>query len=431
MEYLMLFGLILLNGLFAMSEIALVTARKGRLSKLAAEGDQGAAVALKLGEDPTRFLSAIQIGITSIGLLNGIVGESVLAKPLADWLTELGLASATAGITATALVVVIVTYVSIVVGELVPKRIGQLSPETIARLVARPMQWLARLTRPFVMLLALSTHGLIRVLGIRTVQHANYAEEEIHALLEEGSESGSIEPQQHDMVRNVFRLDDRQLGSLMIPRSEVVYLDVQAPTAENLQRLIECEHSRVPVCDGTLERVIGVMHARQALAALVRGEEIDLQSNLQPCLYVPETLTGLELLEQFRGNQMQMAFVIDEYGEIEGLVTLQDVLEAVTGEFTPHDAADASALQREDGSWLLDGAIPIMELKDCLHLRQTPEEDKGRYHTLSGMLLLLFGRIPHTGDHVEWQQWRFEIVDMDDKRIDKVLASSRTDTDSP
>lgn len=423
MEILILLGLVLLNGLFAMSEIALVTAKKSRLIKLAADGDHAARVALELGEDPTKFLSTIQIGITSIGILNGIVGEAVLAAPFSLWLQSWGLSVATANLSATAAIVVVVTYVSIVVGELVPKRIGQISPETIARLVARPMQVLALLTRPFVLLLSLSTHGLLRLMGVKQDGQSGVTEEEIHALLEEGSEAGIIEQNEHNMVRNVFRLDDRQLGSLMIPRSDVVYLDILHPTDENLNRLIQSKHSRFPVCEGGLNNLLGVMHAKQALSTMVRGETPDFTAHLSPCIYVPETLTGMELLEQFRQNNMQMAFVIDEYGEIEGIVTLQDMLEAVTGEFTPSNAEDAWAIQREDGSWLLDGAIPILEMKDRLALRKVPEEDKGRYHTLSGMVMLLLGRVPSTGDYTDWQGWRFEVVDMDEKRIDKVLAT--------
>ncbi|WP_338846155.1 hemolysin family protein [Massilia sp. W12] len=423
MEIMLLFGLIVLNGMFAMSEIALVTARKGRLMKLAAEGDSAAAVALKLGEDPTKFLSAIQIGITSIGLLNGIVGEAVLAGPFSLWMQELGLPKRPADIGATAIVVVVVTYISIVVGELVPKRLGQITPEPIARLVARPMQALALLTRPFVMLLSVSTHTLLRLMGVKQDGPNSVTEEEIHAILEEGSEAGVIEQHQHEMVRNVFRLDDRQLGSLMIPRADVVFIDIRLDATDNLQRLIESEHSRFPVCDGGLENILGVLHAKQALSYVAKGVTPDFTTNLHTCLYVPETLTGMELLEQFRSNNMQMAFVIDEYGEVGGIVTLQDLLEAVTGEFTPRNAEDSWAVQREDGSWLLDGAIPIPEMKDRLAFKHAPEEEKGRYHTLSGMMMLLLGKVPNTADYAEWDGWRFEVVDMDGKRIDKVLAS--------
>ena len=424
LEYLILLGLILLNGVFAMSEIALVTARKGRLMKLAAEGDRAAAVALELGEDPTKFLSTIQIGITSIGILNGIVGESVLAEPFALWLQSYGLAENPAQITATAAVVIVVTYVSIVIGELLPKRIGQINPEPIARLVSRPMQALAVFVRPFVVLLSASTHTLLRLLRIDQNQQGGVTEEEIHALLAEGSEAGIIEQHQHQMVRNVFRLEDRQIGSLMVPRADIVYLDVSLSPEENLQRLLESAHTRLPVCNEGFANVLGIVHVKRVLAEIARGETPDFSRDLQPCLFVPDTLTGGELLGQFRSAHMQMVLVVNEYGEIEGLVTLQDVLEAVTGEFAPHNAEDAWAVQRDDGSWLLDGAIPIPEMKDCLNLKSVPEEDKHNYHTISGMLMLLLGRIPSTGNHVNWEGWRFEVVDMDGKRIDKVLATA-------
>ncbi len=431
MEVLILIGLILLNGVFAMSEIALVTARRTRLAKLASDGDAASSVALKLGEDPTRFLSTIQIGITSIGILNGIVGEAVLAGPFSELLQTWGVPERPAQIGATAVVVVVITYVSIVVGELAPKRIGQINPEPIARLVARPMVALATISKPFVILLSISTQTLLRALGVRQTVQSSVTEEEIQAMLQEGSEAGIIEQHQRDMVRNVFRLDDRQLGSLMIPRSDVIFVDIRLPSEENLRRLIESEYSRFPVCDGGLDKLLGVIYAKQALAYVARGKDPDFTTNLHPCVFVPETLTGMELLEQFRANNIQLAFVIDEYGEIEGLITLHDVLEAVTGEFTPRNAEDSWAVQREDGSWLLDGAIPIPEMKDRLELRTVPEEDKGRYHTLSGMMMLLLARVPATGDYAEWEGWRLEVVDMDNKRVDKVLAARRPLPESP
>lgn len=423
MEVLIVLGLILLNGVFAMSEIALVTSRKARLAKLADEGDGGAAAALKLSEDPTRFLSTVQIGITSIGVLSGIVGEAVLAAPLAVWMVTQGIAESTASWLSTAVVVVGITYTSIVIGELVPKRLGQLSPETIARIVARPMNILALVMRPFEWLLSSSTRGLLKLLGMKDDGNSALTQEEIHAMLAEGSESGLIAENQHEMLRNVFRLESRQLGSLMIPRVDVVCLDKTLPPEENLRRLIDSEHSRFPVCDGGFDNVLGVVYAKHILGQLARGEVLDVSQNLLPSVFVPETLSGTELLKQFRANGIQMAFVVDEYGDVEGIVTLQDLLEAVIGEFS-HDDEEAWAIQREDGSWLLDGAIAIPELKDSLGLKSVPDEDKHRYHTLSGMLMLLMGKVPATGEYVDWGGWRFEIVDMDDKRrIDKVLAS--------
>lgn len=423
MEILFLIVLILINGAFAMSEIALVTSRRGRLARLAEDGDTAAAVAIKLHDDPTRFLSTVQIGITSIGILNGIIGEAVLAAPLARWLLGLGLDGEASSFAATGLVVVVITYISIVIGELVPKRIGQFNPEGIALLVARPMRFLALLTRPFVRLLSFSTDTVLGLLGKRALEGQGVTQEEIHAMLEEGSESGVIEQQEHDMVRNVFRLDDRQIGSLMIPRADIVSLDVELPLEENLLRVTDSEHSRFPVCRGGLDEVLGIINSKQLFNKMLKGGLTDLAAQLQPAVFVPETLTGMDLLEQFRASGVQMVLVVDEYGEVQGLVTLQDVLEAVTGEFKPRNQEDAWAVQREDGSWLLDGLIPVPELKDKLNLNAVPEEDKGRYHTLSGLMMWLLGRLPQTADVATWEHWRLEVVDLDGKRVDKVLAS--------
>jgi putative hemolysin len=430
-EVLILFGLIVLNGLFAMSEIALVTARRARLQKLADEGDRSAAMAMSLGEDPNRFLSTIQIGITSIGILNGIVGEAAFAEPFADWLETIGVNQPWSNYAATALVVVIVTYISIVVGELVPKRLGQFNPESIARIVAPPMNLLAIASTPFVRLLSASTELLLGALGSTRRTGPSVTEEEIHAMLAEGSQSGVIEQSEHAMVRNVFRLDDRQISSLMVPRPDIVWLDTTDSIEENLAKVAGTVHSRFPVCEGGLQEVLGFVHTKQLLAHSLTGKPINLRDGLEPTLFVPETLTGMELLENFRSSNTRIALVVDEFGEIQGLITLQDLLEAITGEFGTPDESTSWAVQRDDGSWLLDGLIPIPELKDCLRLRSVPDEERARYQALSGMLMLLLGRLPRTGDTVEWENWRFEIVDMDGKRIDKVLASSLPSDTAP
>ncbi|MCU0762736.1 MAG: hemolysin family protein [Hydrogenophaga sp.] len=428
MEIAILIALILLNGLFAMSELALVSARKVRLQKLIDEGDKAAVAAVKLGEDPTRFLSTIQIGITSIGVLNGIVGEAALAAPLALWLTTLGVAEPYNGYAATGLVVVLITYFSIVVGELVPKRIGQSHPETLARLVARPIDWLAIATKPFVLLLSVSTQWLLKLLGVKESTGGGVTEEEIHAMLAEGTTSGVIESHEHTMVRNVFRLDDRQIGSLMVPRSDVAVLDLDDPFEVHMKLLESSDHARFPVVRGDLNDVKGVLSARQWLAQALSGGARELaEQPLQPPLYVPETITGMELLDNFRQSDVHMAFVIDEYGEVQGIVTLQDLIEAITGEFSPRDPETSWAVQRDDGSWLLDGHIPVPELKDRLALQTVPDEERGRYHTLSGMMMLLTGRLPKITDTAIWEGWRLEIVDMDGRAIDKVLATRMPD----
>ncbi|OQX10986.1 MAG: hypothetical protein BWK73_18805 [Thiothrix lacustris] len=424
MDIAILFGLILLNGFFAMSEIALVAARKARLQNLAQQGDSSAATALRLGEDPTYFMSAVQIGITSIGVLNGIVGEAALSPPFSTWLQSWGLTAEIANPLATVLVVVSITYFSIVLGELVPKRMGQLNPEGIARFVARPMLWLAIIAKPFVMLLSGSTHLLLRILGIKDDGGAGVTEEDIHMLLSEGSDAGVIEEQEHQMVRNVFRLDDRQIASFMVPRNDVVFLDADKSLEENLSQVEAHRYSRFPVVRGNWEEVLGIVSTSQLLNQMLRGASPSLTEHLNPAVFVPESLTGMELLENFKDSGGQMVFIIDEYGEIQGIVTLHDMMEAITGEFKPQHQDDAWAVQREDGSWLMDGLIPIPELKDRLGLRSVPEEDKGRYHTLSGMLMLQLGRLLQTTDHCDWEGWRLEVIDMDGTRIDKVLASA-------
>ncbi|WP_421180644.1 hemolysin family protein [Aeromonas enteropelogenes] len=430
MEILILFGLILLNGVFAMSEIAIVTARKARLAKMASEGSRSAAIALKLAENPTHFLSAVQIGITTIGLLNGIYGESLLAQPFSLWLQEWGLSPKTSGTIATVIVVVTVTYLSIVVGELVPKRLGQLSAERLACLIALPMHWLATLTRPFVWLLSVSTNVTLRLLRAKQDGGANVTEEEIHAMLVEGSEAGVIEDHEHTMLRNVFRLDERSLSSLMVPRSDIRYLDLSLPLETNLQRLVEERHSYFPVCDGNLSELVGIIDVNQVLYAYIKGEPIDLATLTQEGSLLPETLNGVELLNHFRTHSEQIALVVDEYGELQGLVTQQDLMEALAGDFQQEDGDDNWAFQRADGSWLLDGLIPLPELKDCLELVRLPEEEKHHYHTLGGLIMLLLGRVPQTGDLVTLEQWQLEIVDMDGLRIDKVLAMPLTDQPS-
>lgn len=427
MDVALLFALILFNGVLAMSEIALVMAKKSRLQRMADDGDKSALAAIRLGEEPTRFLSTIQIGITAIGLLNGIVGEAVLAGPLGRVLHGAGLSARTSSMLSTGIVVAGITYFSIVVGELVPKRLAQFSAESIARMMARPITWLSHLSRPFVFLLSLSTDALLGLLGKKNLKNAHLTEEDIHAVLADGSQAGVIEKNEHEIVRNVFRLDDRQIASLMTPRSEITCLDTEQSFDAMLEAIIKSDHSVFPVCKGGLDDILGVVSVKRLLERCANDENGDITQYLHPAVYVPESLTGMKLLKQFRESGVKMVFVTDEYGEVLGLVTQQNVLEALAGEFKEHDPEDTWAVRRGDGSWLLDGLIPIPELKDCVGLKGVPEEQKGRYNTLAGMMLWLLGDMPRTGDIAEWENWRFEVVDLDGIRIDKVLASRKTD----
>lgn len=425
MDVALLLFLVLLNALFAMSEMALTAARKARLQVMVEAGDSGARHAMALHENPTRFLSVVQIGITSIGVLNGIVGDAAFSGPFAAWLhAQFPLSERASQITATALVVVIITFVTIIFGELVPKRLGIMYPETVARIVARPMEWLALFARPFVKLLSWSTEGTLKLLGIAGAPDRSVTEEEIAASLEEGLDAGVIEAQEHQMVRNVFRLDDRQVGSMMIPRAEIVWIEEGADAAEVLRVVGAAGHSRYPVCRGGLDEVVGVVSAQALLLRRMTADAFSLDGALlEPPVFVPETLSGMELLEHFRASATQIVFVVDEYGEVQGMITLRDVLEAITGEFRTATEAEQWAVARADGSWLLDGLIPLPELKDRLALKELPEEDRGRYNTLAGMVMLLLGRLPNEADAVEWDGWRFEVVDLDGKRVDKVLAA--------
>ncbi|MEO8804705.1 MAG: hemolysin family protein, partial [Burkholderiaceae bacterium] len=413
MDVALLIFLVLLNALFAMSEMALTASRKARLQVMLEAGDPGAQAAMDLHDNPTKFLSVVQIGITSIGVLNGIVGDAAFSAPFAKWLQlTFGMHDRAADITATAMVVVSITFVTIIFGELVPKRFGLMYPEAVARRVARPMEWLSLITRPFVKLLSWSTNGTLALFGVTGSPDRSVTEEEIAASLEEGLDAGVIEAQEHQMVRNVFRLDDRNVGSMMIPRAEIVWLEVSATPADVLKVVADDEHSRYAVCRNGLDDVLGVISAQSLLQQVMRGQPLSLTEQLEPPVFVPETLSGMELLEQFRASSAQIVFVVDEYGEVQGIITVRDVLEAITGEFSTPTAEDSWAVQREDGSWLFDGLIPVPELKDRLEFKELPEEDRGRYNTLAGMIMLLLGRLPSTTDSVEWSGWRFEVVDL-------------------
>ncbi|MBN8509073.1 MAG: HlyC/CorC family transporter [Burkholderiales bacterium] len=432
MELALLVSLILLNGAFAMSEMALTASRKARLQVMVESGQPGAQAAMVLHEHPTKWLSTVQVGITSIGILNGIVGEAAFAEPLALWLQQLmPVTPRAAALTATALVVAVITFLTIIFGELVPKRIGQMYPEAVARIVAAPMNGLSLIARPFVWALTASTEAVLRVVGVRDAPSRSVTEEEIAASLEEGLDAGVIEAQEHQMVRNVFRLDDRQIGSMMIPRADIVWLDAAAPFAQMLQRMAEAGRSRYPVCRGSLDDVIGVVPAHVLLPILARGDTPDLAALLLAPVFVPETLSGMELLEHFKRSAASMVFVVDEYGAVQGMITERDLLEAITGEFTVSAGEEAWATQRADGSWLIDGLIPIPELKDRLGLKEVPEEERGRYNTLAGMVMLLLGRLPATADTVDWEGWRFEVVDLDGKRVDKLLVRRIGEPGSP
>ena len=401
MDFLLIALLTLLNGVFAMSELALATSRKARLIAMAEDGDGGATTALRLLEHPTRFLSTVQVGITSISVLTGIVGEAAFSARLSAVLQGWGVSAGAAGIAATAIVVASVTFVNIIFGELVPKRIGQLYPETVATWVSRPMAWLARIAGPFVKLLSATTTAVLKLLPIDTSRTRGMTHEEISHSLEEGVDAGIIEEQEHQMVQNVFLLDDRPLTSMMVPRSDVEWLDASFTVRQCLERAGRgSAHSWYPVCRGSLDDVVGLVSVAQLLAAGL-DDDGPVVAHVVPAAFVPETLSGMELLEQFRRQARRAVFVVDEYGIVQGLITPRDVLEAITGELWPDAQAHAWATRRDDGSWLLDGLMPAAELKARLAIEVLPDEDRGLYNTVAGLLLAVTGHLPKVGERIE------------------------------
>lgn len=430
MEFFLIVFLTLLNGIFAMSELALAASRKPRLSALAQSGDKGAESALILLDNPNQFLSTVQVGITSIGMLNGIVGEAAYSAVLAIQLQLWGLSQAVSSVTATALVVTIITFTTIIFGELVPKRIGQLYPEIVSRWVSRPMLWLAKLAKPFVRLLSGTTGAILKLIRIDTNVVNVVTEEEITASLEEGVDAGLIEQHEHQMVRNVFQLDERTLTSLMVPRNDVAWLDASLNVEEALdfsrEEAPQSGHSWYPVCKGSLDDVVGVISVAKLLAVRSednREEGKTLISNfVDPAIFVPETLSGMALLEQFRSKVKRFALVVDEYGVVQGLLTPLDLLEAITGELQTNQEIDAWAVQQDDGSWVLDGLMPIGELKVRLGIDNLPHEERGDYNTLAGLLMAISGQLPIQDQKILCLSWTFTILALDGKRIDRVLG---------
>jgi putative hemolysin len=426
MEFLLVVFLTLLNGVFAMSELALAASRKARLNAMADDGNKGAQASLTLLDNPNQFLSTVQVGITSIGVLNGIVGEAAFSGGLAQWLQTLGVAEKAAALSATAMVVTLITFTTIIFGELVPKRVGQLYPELVSCWVARPMLWLARAAGPFVKLLSGTTAAVLKLLRIDTSASRTMTEEEIAASLEEGVDAGLIEEHEHQMVQNVFGLDDRPLTSLMVPRAEVDWLDASYSVAQSLQKVgsdgAQRAHSWYAVCRGSMDDVIGKISVARLLELGVQAAGT-LDDYVSPATFVPETLSGMALLEQFRAKVSRLVLVVDEYGVVQGLLTPHDLLEAITGELQPGVKTDAWATQRDDGSWLLEGLMPVSELKARLAIEMLPGEDRGRYNTLAGLLMAVSGHLPVISEKIHCDDWLFEVLELDGKRIDKVLAS--------
>jgi putative hemolysin len=424
MEFLFLLLLILVNGIFAMSETAVVSSRKARLQQWVDEGKSGAGVALELAMEPGHFLAAIQVGITLVGILCGAFGGATVAASLAGRVARVPVLAPYAATIALAVVVSAITILSVILGELVPKRIALRNPEGIAVTVARPMRLLSNVAYPVVRFLSILTESVLKLLGLRPTQALPVTEEEIKVMMEQGAEAGVFEKEEQQLVSNVFRLDQQRVGSIMTPRVDIVYLDVEDSFDDTRCKIQGSLYSVLPVCRGGFVNVLGIVHAKDLLTRSLSGESLDLLVSLKPPLYVPETSTAMKLLEMFKKSGRHVAFVVDEYGDVQGLVTVNDVLESIVGDIpTEGEPQELLAIRREDGSWLLDGMLPIDKFRDLFPDVELPEEEAGSYHTLSGFVLMRLGRIPAAADHFEWRGWRFEVVDMDANRIDKVLAA--------
>jgi putative hemolysin len=416
--------LIVINGIFVMAEMAVVSSRKPRLQQLANEASGGAEIAVELATNPDRFLATTQIGITLIAILTGAFGERTLSDRLAMQLETIPRLAPYRESLAFGIVVVAITYLSLVVGELLPKRLALHNPERIASALAGLMDFLSRLGSPAVALISGSTRLVISALRLKPSEEPPVTEEEIKVMMEQGTEAGVFEEAEHDIVKSIFKLGDRAVSGLMRPRRDVVWLDVEDSFAENQKKLAASLYSRFPVAQGTLDNVIGIVQAKDLLTRCLAGARIDLKETLRPPLFVPEALPALKLLEMFKKSRTHMALVVDEYGGVEGLVTLNDILEDLVGDVASVDMPEERQIvQRPDGSWLIDGKLQIDDLKEVLKIPKLPEEESGSYQTLGGLVMLKVGRVPVTGDVFEAEGHRFEVVDMDGKRVDKVLVS--------
>ncbi len=417
LDTLILLFLFIANGLFAMSEISVVSSRKIRLQQLADEGNTQAKAALKLAENPNQFLASVQIGITLVGIFAGAYGSATFAEPLAKVLAKVSWLEPYNRPLSVFLVVLVITYLSLVIGELVPKRIGLNNPERIAMMIAGPMGVLSKITTPFVRLLGLSTELILRLLRIRKPNEPPVSDEEITGLMAQGAEAGVFEEAEQEIVENILWLSDRTVISLMRPRRDIIWLDVNSSLKEIQSTLLEHKHSRFVVGDATLDKVLGFVDVRRLLPAFLANQKLSLKDFLENPLYFPETTPALTVLGRFKETGIHFGLVVDEYGSIEGLVTLSDVLE----DLVAISDQEPQSIQREDGSWLLDGLLDIDDFKDQIKRDELPSEEENDFRTLAGFIITHLGHIPKIGDTFETMGYKFEILDMDSNRIDKVL----------
>ena len=407
-----------------MSELAIVSARKVRLQQLANQGDIKARIALELANAPNQFLASVQIGITLLAILSGAFAESTIARRLIPLLNLVPWLAPYSDALSSLIAILIITYLTLIIGELVPKRLALNYPERIASVVAIPMRMLANIASPIVYLLSASTDLVVRMMGIKPSTEPQVTEEEIRVLIEQGTEAGTFEEAEQDMVERVFRLGDRPVNALMTPRPDIVWLDLEDTAEENRKKMLDSCHSRFPVCQGGLDNVLGIMHVTDLLARSLSGQQLDLTVSLRQPVFVPESTRGLKILEVFKQTGIHLALVVDEYGVIQGLVTLNDIMVEIVGDVpSAGELEEPQAVQREDGSWLLDGMLPVDEFFEIFEIDEIPTEHRGSYQTLGGFVITHLGRIPSATDYFEWESLRFEVMDMDGNRVDKVLVT--------
>lgn len=420
MEVVIILVLILLNGIFSMAEIALVSARKVRLENAARQGDEKAKAALKLANNPDTFLSTVQIGITLIGILTGLYSGEQLKSDVQGFVNQFpGLVAYSGGI-ATAIIVIGVTYFTLVLGELLPKRIGLANPEAIAKAVARPMHIISRITFPFVWLLSNSTAALVKIFGLKRRSDSNVTEEEIKAIINEGTTSGAIEETEQEIIERVFHLGDRNITSLMTHRTDIVWLDVSEEVESYKRKIKASPHSVYPVCDGQIDAIKGILTIKDLYAA---GNVVALKDVMKKALFVPDNNTAYQVLEKFKETQVHAAFIVDEYGTFLGMITLNDILEAIVGDMPETGQDDYNMVKRDDGSYLIDAQIPFYDFLSEFDMQDMMAEFEQEFDTLAGFILHHLEHIPQTGEKLDWRDFTFEIVDMDAHRIDKILVT--------
>lgn len=414
--------LVFLNGVLAMAEASIVSARKSRLQKAADEGSTKAKWVLRLANRPTRFLSTIQIGSTFLGVLAGALAEGTVARQLESGLLQYPVVGPFAHEISLVVLVVIVTMVMLMFGEFIPRQIAMMFPETVASTLALPIRWLSRMAAPLVWVLGLSTSAIKHLFGYKDSGEPSLTPEELKVLIQQGAAAGLIEKTEQDIFTNVFRLGDRRASALMTPRTDIVWIDINEQEEQVRAKMVESPHAYLPVANGNLDHVMGVLAAKDCLARVLAGEAIEVEHMMRRPLIVPESVSTLQLLESFRESPSEIALISDEFGSILGLVTQNDVLESIVGDLpSPEEQHEPEAVEREDGSWLVNGSMPVDEFRDLLHLPKLPNENE--YDTVAGFMLMQLQRLPQVADYFLWSGFRFEVVDLDGRRIDKVLVS--------